>query len=337
MNDWTFETVAQIPASAQPQHVFFHPALREAWMKTYTPLRRLQSINIKGVCGESVLFMPLVLWRRNWKNAFETLALPVGYSDFDYHNPIEAATPAPIDYAAFWSELTRFLLAEFKCDRVVIDGITDMACGGSKMFERGEICPQLLLSELKNDDDLMAFFKTSLRGDLRRQMRRLSEIGELSLREYNSWEEIPEATFQEFMRQHANRWPNAYKAPHFHENLLKEGLQAGVVHFSVLQAGDVEVAWHLGFSYQGRYYYYMPAGREEYFKYSPTKVHLYFLVRRAIERGYDVFDHLRGEENYKSGWSNAHEYVNTLSANSNKIATAFKQKLLSLRDLALKK
>lgn len=332
MNNWKFEIIDEIPDDVMAQHVFFHPELIKVWMETYRPLRRMTPINVKAICGHQILYMPLVLWQRNWKNAFENVVVPVGYSDYDYHDPIVTLIGVDVDYSNYWIELTQFLMNEVKCDALIIDGITDKVVS-EEFFARGEICPRLSLNGIKNEDDLMSFFKTSLRGDLRRQMRRLSEIGELRYREYNSWNEIPASTFEEFMCQHANRWPHAYKAPGFHENLLKYGLDSGVVHFSTLKIGDKEIAWHLGFKYQGRYYYYMPAGNQEYFKYSPTKVHLFYLVRNALVQGFDIYDHLRGEENYKSGWSNHHEYVNTISIRNSAISSKMKEKLLSVKRL----
>lgn len=330
MNDWKFETIESIPDNIECKHVFFHPALINTWMETYKSLRRLTPINVKAEKEGLELYMPLVLWHRNWKNAFEKIVVPVGYSDFDYHDPLSNSTVSIVSPQSFWSGLSEYVLKEYDCNRVIIDGITDDATYG-EVFEKGEICPQLSLKGFKNEDDLMSFFKTSLRGDLRRQMRRLSELGELKFTEYNSWEEIPTETFKKFMHQHTIRWPNAYKAPHFHENLLKNGLRAGVVHFSVLSVGEIDVAWHLGFSYKGCFYYYMPAGNQEYFKYSPTKVHLFYLVRLAIARGFDTFDHLRGEENYKSGWSNGSQYVNTLTRTNDSSLTRLKERLVKIR------
>lgn len=332
MSIWRFEITDRLPEKAAGSHVFHHPALIEAWMATYTPLRNLEPLFVLAKSETAEACMPLVLWRRNWKNAFVKAIVPVGFSDFDYHDPIFSGSADENERAAFWTELESFLRGNVGFDELVIDGITDSwACGDT--FTQGEICPRLDLAGIKTDDDLMAFFKTSLRGDLRRQMRRLNEIGELTFREYGSFDEIPEKTFGEFMRQHSARWPNAYKAPHFHENLLKYGLSAGVTHFSTLSVGDTEIAWHLGFSHQGVYYYYMPAGNSGFFKFSPTKVHLYHLVRRAAEQGYDVFDHLRGEENYKSGWSNGFRHVNTMKAANDSVTSKFKGKLLNFRAL----
>lgn len=330
---WNFEVIDNIPESAQSEHVFFHPSLIRAWLKTYVPLRKLTPIYIKAVYDKTTAYMPLVIWTRNWKHAFLRSLVAIGYSDFDYHDPIIIGdSPDKSTISIFWAELIEFIKSNFEFDTFSFEGITDgMAIGNG--WEHGEMCPQLNMSDIYDESSLMKFFKTSLRGDLRRQMRRLEEIGPLSFKEYNSWEEIPEETFNSFLLQHSLRWPKAYKAPHFHENLIREGLKAGVVHFSTLSVGDTEIAWHLGFSYLGRYYYYMPAGNQDFLKYSPTKVHLFFLIRRAVEQGYDIFDHLRGEENYKSGWSNGYISVNTLNGATSGIRTAIADNILKIKNL----
>lgn len=330
---WNFEVIDNIPESVRSEHVFFHPSMIDAWMNTYSPIRNLTPIFIKAVHNGTEAYLPLVLWTKNWKNAFIRTIVPVGYSDYDYHDPIVVGEkPDEDDIGGFWSELVDFLRSKFTFETFTFEGITDaMAIGPG--WKQGEICPQLDLKEINDEEDLMKFFKTSLRGDIRRQMRRLEEIGDLRFKEYDSWEDIPAETFRLFMSQHSLRWPNAYKAPHFHENILREGLKTGVVHFSTLSVGDNEIAWHLGFSYRGRYYYYMPAGSQDFFKYSPTKIHLFYLMRRAVEQGYDVFDHLRGEENYKSGWSNGHIYVNTLSETTKGVRTLVADNLLKIKRL----
>lgn len=323
--------VDQFNVAVNP-HVFAHPELLSAWLKTYRPLRQLQPVYVigKAIDGNTVTF-PLVRWHRNWKNAFQNILVPIGYCDFDYHDPLFTMPLA--DKQLFWSELLAFLKKEINFDNILIEGITDNIALDSAQWEKGEMCPQLNLDGIDSEDDLMKFFKTSLRGDIRRQMRRLSEIGELTLAEYSSYDSIPTKTFEAFMRNHRLRWPKAYKAPHFHENLLRDGLKVGCVHFSVLKAGDKEVAWHLGYEHNGVYYYYMPCGHQDYLKHSPTKVHLFYLVSRAIEKGYAVFDHLRGDENYKDGWSNGLQYVNTLIANNETAISTFKHNMLKIRHL----
>lgn len=336
INDWEvgLKRAEKNYKSACNRHVFAHPALLKAWIDTYIPLRKLEPVIIIGKSqNENFFSLPLVLWKRNWKNAFEKLLIPVGYSDLDYHDPLFKNPISKKDKNLFWTELTDFLRKNISFDRVVIDGITDSIISDSKAWKKGEICPLLDLKDIKDEESLMKFFKSSLRGDIRRQMRRLTEeLGEIKLIEYNSFGDVPQETINKFLNNHRKRWPNAYKAPHFHENLLKLGIDEGTVHFSVLKTGQTEVAWHLGFQDDGRYYYYMPAGNQNYLKFSPVKVHLFLLVKRAIERNFKIFDHLRGEENYKQGWSNDSKYVNSLQMKNKKTSSAIKSSILNLKN-----
>lgn len=328
-----FELCREIFNCIDTPYVFSHPALLHAWWNTYIPLRDMKPIFITGHSeDDNKCVFPLVLWKRNWKNAFQQVLVPIGYSDFDYHDPLLRHNLKENDKVLFWSELSEFIYKNVYFDKLILDGISDNLSLRCDSWTINEICPLLRLDGIDSEEDLMKFFKTSLRGDIRRQIRRLSETGELQLVEYPDFESIPPATFRLFMQQHSLRWPNAYKAPNFHENLLKYGLKEKCVHFSVLKAGENEVAWHLGFQHKGRYYYYMPAGHQDYLKFSPAKIHLFFLVKRAVENGFDIFDHLRGEENYKDGWSNDSQHVNTYSLNSNSTISVLKRNLLKLRD-----
>lgn len=317
--------------SSADSHVFFHPALMEAWIETYRPLRHIDFFIVTGNSHNNHVVFPMALWRRNWKHAFLKNIIAIGYSDYDYHDPLFQRIPDNAEIKQFLEELKVFLQNQFSFDIICLDGVTDNVLPSSEGWVQNEMCPYLDLKDIDNEEALMSFFSTSLRGDIRRQIRRINEHGELRIVEYRDFESIPKDTCAEFMRQHTLRWPNAYKAPHFHENLLKYGLKEGVVHFSVLKCGDVEIAWNLGFSFNGTYYYYMPAGNQDYLKFSPVKIHLYHLVLRAIKLGYATFDHLRGDETYKSGWSNGYKHVNSLTVTSKDSKTTLKRKIMNIR------
>jgi hypothetical protein len=87
-------------------HVFFHPAMVKAWMETYLPLRDLLPCFLIAESAAHIVFFPLVFWRRNWKNAFQKLLIPVGYSDYDYHDPIVVGlkTEESIGMNSFWAD-----------------------------------------------------------------------------------------------------------------------------------------------------------------------------------------------------------------------------------------
>lgn len=314
-NRWT--RLLEISPTA---HVFFHPMLVKSWIDTYLPIRRLSPIFIWGndTSSGNEVFIPFVLWKRNWRNMFLREIIPVGYSDYDYHNPIFRHIPC--DISLFWNSLFN-LLKTFSVDCIIVDGITNRYIESGRNWAQQEPCPYLELSELKSEDDLMSFFKTSLRGDIRRQIRRMCELGNLNIHEYSSFEEVKD-TFSIFMKEHSMRWPKAYKAPNFHKNMLEEGMP--ITHFSSLNIGERPIAWHLGFEYKGVYYYYMPIGDHEYAKFSPTKVHLFYLIKRAIDRKLIKFDHLRGEETYKSGFSNRVDFVNSINIQNESLISRFK-------------
>jgi len=49
--------------------------------------------------------------------------------------------------------------------------------------------------------------------------------------------------------------------------------------------------------------------------------------------GYAVYDHLRGEETYKSGWSNAAQHVNSIALESEELTSKIKHNILNMRGL----
>ena len=315
-------------------HVFFHPIVAKIWVDTYVPLRKMAPLFIWGESRNgNKVFLPLVLWERDWKGAFVHSIIPIGYSDYDYHDPLFQNEPSEEELSSFWKEL-KALLNSYRADEILLNGFRDrsiISCKGE--WKRGEICPNLDLTKIKSEETLMAFFSTKLRGDIRRQIRRLGEMGTLRYIEYASVKDIPNGLFEEFMEAHRQRWPNAYKAPHFHERLVAACSLDGPIHFSTLMLDDTPIAWHLGFEYQGVYYYYMPAGNPDYQKQSPVKIHLYYLIARAINKGYVLYDHLRGDETYKSGWSDGFQYVNDMLIHSPRVSSKIKHGLVKLKEI----
>lgn len=325
LSEW--ENLANTSPTAS---VFTHPEICKIWVDTYLPLQDIRPLIVKvQTKNGNIAILPLVIWRRNWKNAFLKVIAPLGHSDYDYHEPLFKNAPTEAEYSEFWDKLI-LELRKINTDKISIEGIRQKP---SDSWKQNEICPKLSLSGINSEEDLLYRLKTSLRGDIRRQIRHLEELGELTLQNYTSFEAAA-STFSEFMTEHSARWPNAYKAPHFHENLLKHGLPTGLVDFSALCTGDRAVAWHLGFKFRDRYYYYMPAGHREFAKLSPTKIHLFKLISRAGAEGVDIFEHLRGDETYKQGWSDGFEYVHTYSEDSDKICAKIKRTLLKIRKLS---
>lgn len=314
LTDW--ETIWSEPFLAQwatwfaqspSRHVFAHPALAKAWVQTYLPMRDLRPLFLICTWAETTVFLPLVLWRKNWKHLWQRELLPLGGADFDYHDPLVAGPGASLPWAEFWALLpTELARLGLPWDRINIAGISGSLAVNGAGWQADEECPRLDLSHFTSPDQLLPTLGQSLRGDLKRQMRRLSEQGDVDLHVYGAGD-LPQglASLPDFLLNHSLRWPQAYKAPRFHENLLACGLPKDIVHFSELRLDHRPISWHLGFVDGCRYYYYLPAIDPKFAKFSPGKVHLLKCVEEAIRMRLSLFDHLRGREPYKADWANS--------------------------------
>jgi hypothetical protein len=282
-------------------NLFFHPSLSRAWIETYYQVRDLEPAFCIATSNDLKILYPLVIWKQNWKNAFRKLLVPVGYSDFDYHDPLFRGSISN-EWGIFYKELLLFLKANISFDTLLISGIHTKT-NGNYWSEESEIAPYCNIGTFSSTEQFLQSRSASLRGDIRRQIKRIEAKGRLVLEHLNSIEGAL-TVLPQFLNYHTERWPGSYKAPHFHENLLKYGLDSGIVDLSVLKCGDEIISWHLGFISKASYLYYMPAIKPEFENFSPGKIHLYKLTEFALDKGLVIFDHLRGQESYKAGWTN---------------------------------
>lgn len=319
-------------------HVFFHPSLVKAWVDTYLPLRTISPLFVwaNHENGNKV-FLPLVLWKQNWKNAFMKSIVPAGYADFDYHDPVFLHSPSADELSAFWRELTDTLGRHAQYDEIALDGLHQSCLPQGWAIVYKEPCPFIPIKGLSGIDDYLATRSKKIRYNLRREQKRAQDAAKLSYMEFfgeninMALEELPL-----LLECHRSRWPRAYKAPRFYENLLREGLNAGVIHFSRLTFDEHPASWRVGFIYKGRYYSYMPTINPEYSEYIPGKIHLLYCINYAIERKCGIYDQMRGDESYKSNWTRDFDFVYNVERRSGAVLAAVKRMLVSLKKIILK-
>lgn len=285
-------------------HVFNHPALVTAWTDTYRSLQDITPLYVVAETDGFRAFLPLVLWRRNWKNAFVRVIVPAGYSDYDYHDPVVAGQGGQAVRDSFWFSIEGFLSEEIKdrYDKIMLNGVRNP--GGSQNWEKDDVeCPYTDMSKYRDFDEFFSSLKKKLRSDINRRKRRITELGELTYHVHKA-DEVQAAiqSLLPMLEAHRKRRPKAYKAPGFHEALVRYGLPESVVHFSEMKLDGRTISWRLGFLYKNRFYSYMPAFLEEYSGFSPNKVHLSFVMEDCFSRGVECFDHLRGDHRYKEEW-----------------------------------
>jgi hypothetical protein len=274
-----------------------------AWIETYRPIRDLTPVFCIARKDDLTVFLPLVLWKQNWKNAFRKLIIPVGYSDFDYHDPVTSGILNPEGWTSYYKALTDKLGSKIKFDEIYIDGLRNEVTNLNLYLSDKEVAPFLNLTGYADEKDLLGSLKGSLRGDLLRQIRRIESRGEMSLQKIETLNESL-SLLPILLKLHSERWPLSFKAPLFHENILKAGVERGIVDFTILKAGDSILSYNIGFTFNDIYYYYMPVIDPDYENFSPGKVHLYLLIKSSFENRFRGFDHLHGNESYKLDWSN---------------------------------
>ena len=312
--------------------VFNHPLLNKIWIETYLDLRKIDPHFCIAENKGTLVIFPLILWTRNWKNLFQKLLIPVGYSDYDYNSPLLINPTPEFSWPEFWQNFLNYLINKrpIPFDQVIIPGIPEEISGKGLNWSFYDISPQLELEPYYHTFDILDKLPASLRGDIRRQIRKLEKLGILNYIELidinDALKELPS-----FLWNHKIRWPEAYKAPGFHEQLILNCLSLGLVHFSVLKISDESISWHLGFNDSKTFYYYMPAYNADYASYSPGKIHLKFLIESAIVQHNLTFDHLRGVEKYKVGWANRKIIIFSTSYINKSIRSRFINCLLEVK------
>lgn len=316
-------------------HVFFHPALVKAWVDTYLPLRDIRPYFLIAESGEGSVFFPLVLWKRNWKNAFQRILIPAGYSDYDYHDPIFISTNSGIMPVmdTFWIEFINILRdtgSPVRFDCFVLNGIRSASAGEEKNDWRQEAtCPWIDLRPFKKPGDFLSSLGKKLRHDLRRQERRSNEVGFMQYHIFpNDKEKEAIDELSLFLIAHSRRWPNAYRAPRLHENILKQAMKADLLHFSRLTIGEESAAWNFSVVFHNCFYSYIVTYEDKYSVLSPGKIVLLKCIEDAILKRLSVFDCLRGDESYKAGWTEKTEPLWSLRLDHNKLMSTVRNTIV---------
>lgn len=288
-------------------HVFFEPSVVCAWVETYERLKHIEPRFLIAKNSDNfVIFLPLVQVKENWKGAFQTSLLPVGYSEFDYHDPIVVGSPDISVIKSFWEAFFAEINSRWGryLDIVAINGLRSNFVSYKFNSIQTDYAPFINLKGMHSIEQLLNSLSQSLRGDIRRQKKRLESLGEVKLHIFSN-DETDDALhiLPEILSEHSRRWPRSYKSQGYHERLVREALPAGFLHLSELLVGGLPVSRHLGFIHHKRFYWYMPVYNPEFAAYSPGKLHIYFCIEDAIRKRVAIFDLLRGAEYYKSAWT----------------------------------
>ncbi len=167
-------------------------------------------------------------------------------------------------------------------------------------------CPQLQLHEGWN-----AVLKRSRRADnFKRRLRQLSRREGFAHRVVTAPEEALVA-FERFLQLHEARWVEAggseltghERLTSFHRELVVRFAAAGLLRFDELWVEGECRASIYGLEHDRQYYYYNSGYDQAWRGASVGLVLLGLSIKAAVERGIEVYDFLRGTEEYKFDWA----------------------------------
>jgi CelD/BcsL family acetyltransferase involved in cellulose biosynthesis len=155
------------------------------------------------------------------------------------------------------------------------------------------------------------------RHQIRRSLRLYEQIGEVQLERPKTLEEA-ELVWESIAPYHLARWgdktgESGFANPdfvRFHQSFIRTNWKIGGVDLIVLKAGDEVIAIFYNFLYRNRVYFYLAGIRSESDnRLKPGMLGHALCVEDYLDRGFDFYDFMGGEERYKRQLGVRHQYL----------------------------
>lgn len=325
------ERARELWARAATATVFNHPAWWEAAIDAFGHGR---SVRVAWVLFDA---QPVAVWAfwvktLGMKETFTRVIEPVGARVTDYVAPVVARGHDTGDIIRRMIETLepnldpRTMLLLSKLPAELADGL-HLPERALFSHRQRRACPALALPGTM--DALEGRLSKRVRGDVRRQIRRLEAKGPLAL------DVIGERTAVRgrlplLAALHAKAWGARTGVSELSPGnpmlaflgRLVDLLPMTLLHYSELRLADETISTHLGFRSNGRLLWYKPAFDLAWQSYSPGKVHIRYAAASAITEGLSELDFLQGTEAYKRDWA-THQHETVSIALSRPLAYPF--------------
>jgi len=287
----------------------------KSWISAFSPSKTTE-ICVAKDGGEVVGIMPFNYYRNPWHDLF-CFSTDLGFgNEADYNIPLIKQGTEDAVFGEMLDAIVQRVGKKgiFTFDKIPVGskwlevGRKWLMQNAGAIQEKTSVCPRLKFEPTY--EAMEKKWKGNHRTDIRRQLRRLNEIGELHLKVVDSLDEF-EAVISSFITVFMEKWQAEGKKKtvlddkrvrNFYRYLGKSLIGNGL-HLSYLSCRDSIVSYHFGFLHKGWLYYYKPTYLKEFQKYSPGKVHIALLVQEGIQKGWQGIDFLQGSEPYKYQWT----------------------------------
>lgn len=239
--------------------------------------------------------------------------------------------------ARLWDILT---LSEIPAESSSIDLWNELVQTAGKVMEIVDmiVCPVIELP--RRLEDFLENIGGSERYNLRRKRRRLEQEKHLAHVRASSPHDV-QKELDAFIELHRLRWKEtgsdgAFQSQRFlsfHRDIARVFSERGWVHLDFLLANGEKIAGVYGYSYNGRYSYYLPGFNPAIAPHaSPGILLLFHCVEEAIRGGCSHFDLLTGWADYKIAWATSLRRCLTLRHYNKSVGAAATKLLTSGKD-----
>ncbi len=317
-----------------PYSVFTRSPWYLAWLDAY-PAEKVTLITAREN-GRLVGLVPITRSRTDARGLYMHRVAPLGAGPTDYQPPIiDPARAAEVLPQLLDAIATRYgkggvvWFANLPESHPGLAALREiLSRRDMPVWEEEEFAYRLRVPGLPYPE-IEAMWSAHFRKDVRRQRKRLTELGELTLYVPSSLEEV-ERLLPELFQVHDAKWlsqgyPGMFANPvmRAHYQAMARRLFGRGLHVSTLRCGDTNVSYHFGFLSGGWLQWYRPTYRPEFGKYSPSKVHVSLILEECARQGWQGFDYLLGADAYKKEWTNERERVVSVYAGYSRYSAAF--------------
>jgi CelD/BcsL family acetyltransferase involved in cellulose biosynthesis len=302
-------------AVAATSSVYNHPAWWRAAIVAFGPRRKL--IVVQVLQNDQVVAL-LPFWRKRLgaREGLARIIEPVGARVTDYCLPlIHRDHHVPTMFTLLLHGAARHLDAQtlLLWPKVPIASASaptfDAAAQDLGLLIGGRARPCFAMSLPGTYTELEQRWSQNHRGDVRRRIRRFSQLGKLELKRAGTRDEAL-AMLPRLFAMHIANWRARAGFSEFEAGPMPAFVQAitadlplSLLHVSELRLNDIAIASHLGFQQGRNLLWYKPAFDIGWSNYAPGKVHVAMVAQQSIADGLNTLDFMQGEEPYKRLWS----------------------------------
>jgi CelD/BcsL family acetyltransferase involved in cellulose biosynthesis len=288
----------------------------ECWWKSFGQLKQLYVLSVWD--GSTLVgIAPLMIVRRAGLSQLEFVGTPnADYQDFILGKRSGELLPLLarhlFDHRDAWDMMVLRNVPTDSPTFALLPAMMRSFGMGATDLER-MACPTLEISSRPAD------IRRMLDGySTRRRIKQMKRHGELNFTRCSSQEQL-DRFLPQFFDQYVKRREGSVAAEVFRrtevraffQDLADSMLTCGWLHFSVLECAARPVAFHFGFEFGERLYWYKPSFDPTWARQSPGTVLLSHLIRDSMERDLQELDFTVGAEAFK------YRYANTQRTNAN--------------------